>query len=89
MTKTKPETDFIIVRPKRENHPSGSFSLWRNREDIDMTGYAYLKTNENGLEVWVHEDDYSFYHKKMHKHDDIKDWCGSEDHKNFVKEMEQ
>lgn len=87
MTKTKPESDFFILRPKRDNLSrlnEMSFSICRNKEDLDMTGYVYLKTKDNGMEEWVHEDDYPSYHEEMHKHDKLKEWNGSEDHKEFL-----
>lgn len=88
--KTKPETDFLIVRPKRDNLSrinENSFSIWRNKEDLDMTGYVYLKTTDNGMEEWVHENDYPSYYKELHKHDDLKEWNGSEDQKEFVEQL--
>lgn len=87
--KTKPETEFIIRRPKKVNLSrlnENSFSIIRNTEDLDMTGYVYLKTMDNGMEEWVHVDDYSYYYKELHKYDNIKSWNDSEDHKEFVEQ---
>jgi hypothetical protein len=88
MTKTKPESDFILVRREKPdfNNPEHTimFSIERNNEKTDLTDLVYLTTQANGIEEWVHKDTYQFYYDLMHKHDNIKEWVGSEDHKDFL-----
>jgi|694.fasta_scaffold94107_2 hypothetical protein len=91
MTKTKPESDFILVRREKPdfNNPEHTimFSIERNNEKTDLTDLVYLKTQDNGIEEWVHKDVYQFYYDLMHKYDNIKECVGSEDHKDFLEGM--
>ncbi len=86
-----PKTDYVFVRPKRDSATRMSFSLLNNTGDRDHTEYlkdhVFLQMKEGmvgPMEEWVHKDDYEYYHQELHKHDDLKEWVGSEDHKEFL-----
>jgi hypothetical protein len=86
MTKAKPDSDFILVRPEFCKTPDGGtrFSILRNNEKLDLTDLVYLKTLDNGIEEWVHKNVYQFYYDLMHKYDALEEWIGTEDHKEFL-----
>lgn len=71
--KTKPESEFVMVRPKRDDSPTINVSIYRNNEKLNLTDFRYMRIQENGLEEWVHKDDYDFYYDHYHKFDSLKE----------------
>jgi hypothetical protein len=75
MTKTKPESDFILVRPKRDSATRAAFSILNNTGNHDHTeslkDHVFLQMKEEvpmcpPMEEWVHKDDYAYY-QELHK----------------------
>lgn len=86
MKKKGAESEFILVKGRlNEDCDVTNFSIERNNEKLDLKGLVYLETNDNGLEVWVHEEDYDYHYNKLHFGDELKMWNGSEDYKDFIK----
>lgn len=84
--KTKPESDLVLITPKRDNSPT----ICKNDETLDLTDARYLRTSGLGIEHWVHKDDYDFYYNLYyHRYDNLKEWNGTEDHQTFVDEFKK
>lgn len=85
--KTKADSDFVMIRSKRNSPTRVDFSIVRNNEKLDLTDLRYMRTQENGVEEWVHVEDYEHYYNAYLKFDSLKEWYDSEDHKEFVKDI--
>lgn len=91
-----PKTDYVFVRPKRDSVNRMSFSVLKNTGDRDHTQYlkdhVFLQMKEgttDPMEEWVHKDDYEYYYQELHKHDELKEWNGSEEQKQFLEDLKE
>lgn len=67
-TKTKPSTEYVLVRSKRnEVEPgrmSATVSIIKNDDGFDFTDYRYWRMSPSAsspVEEWVHKDELELY----------------------------
>jgi len=69
---TLPETEFVLVRNKREENAVDAFGqnyschvqIVRNNGKFDFSDFRYLRmSNKGSYEEWVHKDELDMYQK--------------------------
>lgn len=55
--------EFLLITSKRESEHHVVVTLHLKVNEPDLTDYVLIRTKENGLEEYVHKDDFEFYKK--------------------------